>query len=63
MIFVELYQRLTERKSLVDMRQQLRNQLHALTQGPTVIASVRTRMERLLEALTPADHRGGGRAR
>jgi transposase len=48
-IFVELYQRLTERESLVDMRQQIRNQLHALIQCPTVIASVRTRMGLLLE--------------
>ena len=29
-IFVELYQRLTERESLMQMHQQLRNQLHAL---------------------------------
>jgi transposase len=51
-IFVELYQRLTERESLLDMRQQIRNQLHALIQCPTVIASVRTRMDLLLESLT-----------
>lgn len=51
-IFVELYQRLTERESLMQMRQQLRNQLHALTHCPSVIASVRTRMELLMESLT-----------
>ncbi len=51
-IFVELYQRLTERESLMQMRQQLRNQLHALTHCPTVIASVQTRMAHLMESLT-----------
>jgi transposase len=51
-MFAELYQRLIERESLLGMRQQVRNQLHALTQCPTVIASVRTRMEHLIESLT-----------
>jgi transposase len=51
-IFVELYQRLTERESLMQMRQQIRNQLHALTHCPTVITAVRTRMEHLIEACT-----------
>jgi transposase len=51
-LFVELYQRLTERESLMQMRQQLRNQVHALTQCPTVIPTVRTRMEQLIETLT-----------
>lgn len=51
-MFAELYQRLIERESLLGMRQQVRNQLHALTHCPTVIASVRTRMEQLIESLT-----------
>lgn len=51
-MFVELYQRLTERESLMQMRQQLRNQLHALTQCPTVLPAVRTRMEQLIGVLT-----------
>jgi transposase len=51
-IFIELYQRLTERESLMQIRQQIRNQLHALIQSPTVIAAVQTRMEQLIEALT-----------
>lgn len=51
-LFVELYQRLTERKSLMQMRQQFRNQVHALTQCPTVIPTVRTRMEQRIETLT-----------
>jgi transposase len=51
-MFAELYQRLIERESLIQMRQQVRNQLHALTHCPTVIVSVRTRMEHLIESLT-----------
>jgi transposase len=51
-MFAELYQRLVERESLLGMRQQVRNQLHALTHCPTVIDSVRRRMERLIESLT-----------
>lgn len=34
------------------MRQQLRNQLHALTYHPTIIVPVRARMESFLETLT-----------
>jgi transposase len=51
-VFAELYQRLTERESLIGMRQQVRNQLHALTQCPWVIPAVRSRMEHLIESLT-----------
>ncbi len=51
-VYTELSQRLAERESLLEIRQQLRNQLHALSQNPTVIPSVRTRMESLLETLT-----------
>jgi hypothetical protein len=36
----------------LDLRQQVRNQLHALEQGPVVIAAVRQRMEILLATLT-----------
>jgi len=51
-IYSELQQRLAQRDSLLDLRQQVRNQLHALEQGPVVIAAVRQRMEALLETLT-----------
>ena len=51
-VYAELQQRLAQRDSLLDLRQQVRNQLHALTQMPTVIAAVRTRMEQLIETLT-----------
>jgi len=51
-VYAELSQRLAERESLLEMRQQLRNQLHALTHNPTIIVPVRTRMESLLETLT-----------
>ena len=37
---------------LLELRQQLRNQLHALLQGPGVIAAVRTRLEQLIATLT-----------
>jgi transposase len=47
-IYYELQQRLAQRDDLLNLRQQVRNQLHALDQHPEVIASVRTRMERLL---------------
>jgi len=51
-IFVALYQRLTERENLIEIRQQLLNQLHALTQCPQIIASVHTRMKQLVASLT-----------
>jgi transposase len=47
-IYYELQQRLAQRDDLLNLRQQVRNQLHALDQHPEVIASVRTRMENLL---------------
>jgi transposase len=47
-IYYELQQRLAQRDDLLNLRQQVRNQLHALDQHPEVSASVRTRMERLL---------------
>ncbi len=51
-VYAELQQRLAEREALVDLRQQVRNQLHALRQQPVVIDSVRTRMETLITTLT-----------
>jgi len=51
-IYMELQQRLAQRDSLLDLRQQVRNQLHALEQGPVVIAAVRHRMEALFATLT-----------
>jgi transposase len=51
-IYAELQQRLAQREALIEFRQQLRNQLHALIQQPVVIASVRARMETLITTLT-----------
>jgi transposase len=51
-IYYELQQRLAQRDALLDLRQQVRNQLHALVQGPVVSAAVRTRMEQLIATLT-----------
>src|SRR5262249_17153009 len=51
-VYYELLQRLAQRDALLDLRQQVRNQLHALTQGPVVIAPVRERMERLIATLS-----------
>ncbi len=51
-IYEELEQRLTQRESLLRMRGQLRNQLHALGHLPVVVAPVRQRMEALDETLT-----------
>jgi transposase len=48
----ELQQRLVHRDALLDLRQQVRNQLHALLQQPTVITSVRERLETLNTSLT-----------
>ena len=47
-----VYHELQQRLAQVEMRQQLGNQLHALSQGPVVIAAVRTRMETLIATLT-----------
>ena len=51
-IYTELQQRLTHRDALITMRQQLRNQLHALVHQPYVVASVRARLESLIATLT-----------
>jgi transposase len=49
---MELEQRLQERETLLKLRQQVRNQLHALTQDPCVVASVQPRMELLIHPMT-----------
>jgi transposase len=51
-IYEELEQRLTQRDTLLLMRGQLRNQLHALGHMPVVVAQVRQRMEALDQTLT-----------
>jgi transposase len=51
-VYHELQQRLVHRDALLSLRQQVRNQLHALIQQPSVIASVRTRLETLSATLT-----------
>jgi transposase len=50
-IYMELQQRLAQRDSLLALRLQVTNQLHALAQGPVVIAAVRQRMEALIATL------------
>ncbi len=47
-VYMELQQRLMQRESLVQMRIQVSNQLHALLRQPTVIASVQKRVETLI---------------
>jgi transposase len=47
-IYTELHQRLAERDARVGLRQQVRNQRHALVQLPVVIPAVRARMEELI---------------
>jgi transposase len=51
-IYTELQQRLVHRDALLAMRQQLRNQRHALIQQPYVVASVRARLDSLIATLT-----------
>ena len=51
-IYEELEQRLSQRESLLLMRGQLRNQLHALMHNPVVVTQVRHRMEALEQTLT-----------
>jgi transposase len=50
-IYEELRQRLAQRDALIAVRQQVRNQRHALIQGPHVVGSVQERMEALLGTL------------
>ena len=49
-VYTELSQRLAERASLLEMRQQVRNQLHALQHSPQLLPSVRAPMGKLIEA-------------
>jgi transposase len=49
-IYEELQQRLGHRQSLLGIRQQLRNQLHALERKPQVVQSVRASLQELIEA-------------
>ncbi|MBX0328412.1 IS110 family transposase [Oscillochloris sp. ZM17-4] len=51
-VYHELVQRLGQRDDLMHVRQQFKNQLHALVQQPVVVASVRTRLENLITTLT-----------
>lgn len=51
-IYEELQQRLAQRDTLLSVRQQFRNQLHALQQEPIVITAVRDRLEHLITTLT-----------
>ena len=51
-VYHELQQRLAERDVLLDLRQQVRNQRHALRQHPTVIGAVLARMEALIATLS-----------
>jgi transposase len=51
-VYHERHQRLAQRDPLLELRQQVRNHLQALSQGPVGIAAVRTRMETRSTALT-----------
>lgn len=50
-IYHELQQRLTQRTSLLELRTQVSNQLHALCAHPSVVDSVRQRLLELLDVL------------
>ena len=50
-VYHELRQRLTARDALLSMRQQARNQLHALLQWPVVVAEVQKQMENVIAGL------------
>jgi len=50
-VYHELQQRLAQRDALLDLRQQVRQQRHALLQQPTGIAAVRVRMAALIAPL------------
>jgi len=51
-VYHDLHQRLTARDGLVSMRQQARNQRHALQQWPVVIASVTAQFDQVIHDLT-----------
>lgn len=50
-VYHELRQRLVARDGLLEMRQQARNQLHALLRWPVVIASVRDHLDKVIAEL------------
>ncbi|MDQ6905228.1 MAG: transposase [Chloroflexota bacterium] len=50
-VYYEVQQRLAQRDALLDVQRQLMNQLHALLFAPLVVASVKARMEELIETL------------
>jgi transposase len=50
-VYHEVRQRLTARDALVTMRQQTRNQRHALVQWPVVVASVRDHLDSVIAML------------
>jgi transposase len=50
-IYHELRQRLVARDGLLEMRQQARNQLHALVQWPVVVAAVQAQLEAVIATL------------
>jgi len=50
-VYYEVQQRLAQRDALLDVQRQLMNQLHALLFAPLVVASVKARMEELIEIL------------
>jgi transposase len=50
-VYHELRQRLMARDALLEMRQQARNQQHALSQWPVVVAAVTTRFDAVLATL------------
>jgi len=58
-VYHEVRQRLTARDALVAMRQQTRNQRHALLQWPVVVASVRTHLDGVIAMLEHTDRRFG----
>jgi len=51
-VYYALQQRLAERDTLIEMRQQLKNQLHALQAGGKIISEVQQRKQALMETLT-----------
>jgi transposase len=51
-IYYELQQRLAHRSSLLELRTQVSNQLHALSVVPSVVPAVGQRLEHLIETLT-----------
>lgn len=51
-VYHELAQRLAQRDDLMTVRQQFKNQLHALAHQPVVVASVQKRLETLITTLS-----------